>query len=115
LVVDDTVDAADSLVMLLRLAGQEVRVAYDGPTALLIAQAFRPQVVFLDLGMPGMDGYDVARQLREDPELKRVVLVAMTGWGQEEDRRRSRQAGFDSHLVKPAELKELEQVLHGKS
>jgi CheY-like chemotaxis protein len=115
LVVDDNVDAADSLVMLLRLAGQEVRVAYDGATAVLIAQAFRPQVVFLDLGMPGMDGYDVARQLREDPELKRAVLVAMTGWGQEEDRRRSLQAGFDYHLVKPAELKELEQVLHGKS
>jgi CheY-like chemotaxis protein len=114
LVVDDNVDAADSLAMLVRLAGQEVRVAYDGPTALLIAEAFRPQVVFLDIGMPGMDGYAVARRLREDPELMPAVLVAMTGWGQEEDRRRSLQAGFDHHLVKPAEPAELEQMLHGK-
>jgi signal transduction histidine kinase len=114
LVADDNVDAADSLVMLLRLVGQEVRVAYDGPTAVRIAQYFRPQVVFLDLGMPGMDGHDVARRLRENPELKPAVLVAMTGWGQEEDRRRSLQSGFDYHLVKPAELKELEQVLQGQ-
>jgi CheY-like chemotaxis protein len=114
LVVDDNVDAADSLAMLLRLAEQEVRVAYDGPTALLIAQAFRPQVVLLDLGMPGMDGYDVAHRLRENPEVKPELLVAMTGWGQEEDRRRSRQAGFDHHLVKPVEPEELEQLLHGK-
>jgi PAS domain S-box-containing protein len=114
LAVDDNVDAADSLAMLLRLAGHEVRVAYDGPTALLIAQTFQPQVIFLDIGMPCMDGYDVARRLREDPELKPAVLVAMTGWGQEEDRRRSLQAGFDHHLVKPVEMEELEQVLHGK-
>jgi CheY-like chemotaxis protein len=114
LAVDDHVDAAESLAMLLRLAGQEVRVAYDGSTALRIARTFRPQVVFLDLEMPHMDGYAVARQFREDPELKPAVLVALTGWGQEEDRRRCLQAGFDHHLTKPAEPKELEQVLHAK-
>ncbi len=114
LAVDDNVEAADSLAMFLRLAGQEVRVAYDGVTALRISQVFRPQVVFLDLGMPDMDGYDVARQLRKNPELKRAILVALTGWGREEDRHRSRQAGFDYHLVKPAEPAALEQVLQGK-
>jgi PAS domain S-box-containing protein len=111
LVVDDNVDAADSLAMILRLSGQEVRLAYDGPTALLTAQAFRPQVILLDIGMPGMDGYEVARRLREDPRLKPVLLVAMTGWGQEEDRRRSFLAGFDHHLVKPAEPDVLQRLL----
>ncbi|HLJ92918.1 MAG TPA: response regulator [Gemmataceae bacterium] len=98
------------MAMLLRMVGQEVRVAYDGPTALLIVQAFHPQVVLLDIGMPGMDGYAVARRLNESPELKPEVLVAMTGWGQQEDRRRSLQAGFDHHLVKPAKPEELEQL-----
>src|SRR5205823_1000103 len=78
LVVDDNVDAADSLALLLRLAGQEVRVAYDGPTAVLIARAFRPQVALLDIGMPGMDGYELARRLREQPDTARPVLVALT-------------------------------------
>jgi PAS domain S-box-containing protein len=111
LVVDDSPDAADSLAMLLRLEGQEVRVAYDGPTALGLARDFRPRLVLLDIGLPGMDGYEVARRLRQQPGLGGVVLVALTGWGQEEDRRKSQEAGFDHHLVKPAGLEELQQLL----
>jgi len=103
LVVDDNQDAANSLGMLLRLTGQEVQVAHDGLGALQAVRAFRPDVVFLDLGMPGMDGYEVARRLRDAPEVKGVVLVALTGWGQDEDRLRSQEAGFDHHLVKPIE------------
>ncbi len=113
LVVDDNTDAADSLGLLLELLGQKVRVAHDGPTALLIAQAFRPEVVFLDIGMPGMDGYEVARRLRRQPECKSSLLVALTGWGQDADRRRSAEAGFDHHLVKPAEPALLEKLLAG--
>jgi PAS domain S-box-containing protein len=103
LVVDDNRDAADSLAMLLRLAGQDVQARYDGLSALAQAQEFRPELVFLDIGMPGMDGYEVARRLRGEPQLEGVILVALTGWGQEEDRRRSAEAGFDHHLVKPVE------------
>jgi PAS domain S-box-containing protein len=101
LVVDDSPDVADSLALLLQLAGQEVRTAYDGPSALVAAQELRPEVVFLDLGMPGMDGYEVARRLRGQAGLEGARLVAVTGWGHPEDRRRSQEAGFDEHLVKP--------------
>jgi CheY-like chemotaxis protein len=111
LVADDNVGAADSIALLLKLGGHEVRVAYDGPTALLIAQAFRPQVVILDIGMPGMDGYEVARRLREQPGLQPVLLVALTGWGQDEDKRRSKEAGFDYHLVKPTEPEAVKKLL----
>jgi CheY-like chemotaxis protein len=111
LVVDDNRDAADSLAMLLRLQGHEVQVAHDGPAALRIAAASRPDLVFLDIGMPGMDGYEVARRLRRTPGLQKVVLAALTGWGQQEDRRRTADAGFDHHLVKPPEPKALENVL----
>jgi PAS domain S-box-containing protein len=113
LVVDDNQDAADSLALLLRLLGQDVGTAYDGPTALAQAGEFRPELVFLDLGMPGMDGYEVARRLRRQPPSVGVVLVALTGWGQEEDRRRSSEAGFDHHLVKPVEPDAVEKVLAG--
>ncbi len=111
LVVDDNVDAADSLAVLLRLQGQEVRVAYDGPTALARAEAEPPAIAFLDLGMPKMDGYELARAFRSHPALKGVVLVALTGWGQPEDRRRSKEAGFDHHLVKPVEADALQRLL----
>jgi len=111
LVVDDNRDAADSLAMLLQLAGQDVRAAYDGPSALAQAQEFRPELVFLDIGMPGMDGYQVVRRLRERPGPENMLLVAVTGWGQEEDRRRSQEAGFDGHMVKPAEPETLHQFI----
>ena len=103
LVVDDNVDAAQTLAMLVQLAGHDVRVAYDGPPALTLAQAFQPQVVLLDLNLPAMDGYEVARKLRERPETHEAVLAAVTGWGQPEDRRRSKDAGFDRHFVKPVD------------
>jgi signal transduction histidine kinase/integral membrane sensor domain MASE1/AmiR/NasT family two-component response regulator len=111
LVVDDNVDAAESLAAVLRLAGQDVRVSHDGAAALDAAGADRPDVVFLDIGMPGMDGYEVARNMRRDPALRDVVLIALTGWGQEEDRRRSREAGFDHHIVKPVEPDALQRLL----
>ncbi len=111
LVVDDNRDAADSLVMLLLILGNEVRVAYDGPTALEMVKVYQPEMVFLDIGMPGMDGYEVARRLRRQPGLKNVVLAALTGWGQQQDRRRTAEAGFDHHLVKPLEPKDLERLL----
>ena len=111
LAVDDNVDAAESLALLLRLEGHEVRTAYDGPAALAAVQADRPDVVSLDLGMPGMDGYAVARRLRALPGLEDVLLVALTGWAQEEDRRRCYEAGFDGHLPKPVELNALRQFL----
>jgi CheY-like chemotaxis protein len=111
LVVDDNADAADSLAMLLRLEGQEVTVAYDGEAALARAEADPPAVAFVDLGMPRMNGYELARQFRAHPRLGNVVLVALTGWGQAEDRQRTREAGFDHHLVKPVELEALRRLL----
>ena len=111
LVVDDNQDAAISLAMLLRLQGHEVRVAHSGPVALEMTKAYAPDVVFLDIGMPGMDGYEVARRLRQQPGLENVVLAALTGWGQQEDRRRTSEAGFNHHLVKPPDPKALENVL----
>ena len=111
LVVDDNPDAADSLAVLLRLEGHEVRVACDGPAALAAAQADPAEVVILDLGMPGMDGFEVGRRLRALPRSKDVLLVALTGWAQEEDRRRCHEAGFDGHLPKPVEWDALRQFL----
>jgi signal transduction histidine kinase/CheY-like chemotaxis protein len=111
LVVDDNVDAAESLADWLELTGHEVRTAHDGPAALEAAHAYQPEVVLLDLGLPRMDGYEVARRLRESLAAKNVVLVALTGYGREEDRHRSREAGFDYHLVKPVDVGGLQQLL----
>jgi CheY-like chemotaxis protein len=113
LIVDDNVDAAESLALLLRLEGHDVRVTYDGPAALAAVEAEPPDLVFLDIGMPVMNGYEVARRLREQPGLESLVLVAMTGWGQDEDRRRSQEAGFDHHLIKPVEPEALHKLLTG--
>jgi two-component system CheB/CheR fusion protein len=109
--VDDNVDAANTMAMLLRLSGHEVRTAHDGPSAIHAAQSYRPDIVLLDIGLPGMDGFEVARRLRALPDLKRLVLVALTGYGQEEDRRRSSAAGFDHHLVKPVDPSTLTELL----
>jgi two-component system CheB/CheR fusion protein len=111
LVVDDNVDAAESLAMLLRVEGHEVRTAHDGATALDAAQAYRPEVVLLDIGLPKMDGYEVAQRLRRLPDSKSALVVALTGYGQEEDRRRAEEAGFDVHLVKPVDLAVLYSLL----
>jgi CheY-like chemotaxis protein len=111
LVVDDNADAADSLAILLGCSGDEVRVAYDGPSALSTAQDFRPEIVFLDIGLPGMSGYDVARHLRAEAAFRPSLLVALTGYGQEADRRRAQEAGFDAHLVKPTDLDAVRALL----
>ncbi len=111
LVVDDNVDSAESLALLLRLAGHRARTAHNGPGALAAARDFRPEVVLLDIGLPGMDGYEVARRLREWADGERVLLVAQTGYGQEDDRCRSRQAGFDAHLIKPVDPSVLQALL----
>jgi CheY-like chemotaxis protein len=103
LVADDNQDSADSLKMLLQIMHHEVRTAYDGPEAIERAEEFRPDVVLLDIGMPSMNGYDACRRIREQPWGKDMVLIAQTGWGQEEDRRRTHAAGFDHHLVKPVD------------
>jgi signal transduction histidine kinase/ActR/RegA family two-component response regulator len=110
-IVDDNRDAASSLALLLKLLGLEVAVANRGLDALELLPTFRPAVVLLDIGMPGMDGYEVARRIREQLEFKDLILIALTGWGQEEDRRRTSDAGFDFHLIKPADINALETLL----
>ncbi|MGE0705628.1 MAG: ATP-binding protein [Vicinamibacterales bacterium] len=111
LVVDDNRDAADMLASLLSGSGHEIRVAHDGDEALAIASVFRPQVGFLDIGMPGMDGYELATRLRSDSRLQELFLVAITGWGQEEDRQRALSVGFDAHLTKPADPNRIAALL----
>ena len=103
LIVDDNADAAESLGVLLAMGGHDTRLAHDGHAALAAAADFRPDVVFLDIGMPNLDGHETARRLREQPGGESMVIVALTGWGQAEDRRRSKEAGFNHHLVKPAD------------
>lgn len=111
LIVDDNVDAAEMLSALLEMSGYAAHVAHDGYRALELADELQPDIVFLDLGLPGMDGYDVAREFRARPHLKEVRLVALTGWGSEEDRARSKAAGFDHHLTKPTTFDEIRAVL----
>jgi PAS domain S-box-containing protein len=113
LVVDDNQDAAETLTTFLGMLGVQARAVHDGPSALPAAVDFAPDLVLLDIGLPGMDGYEVARALRQQPQLARVTLVALTGWGAEEDRRRAMEAGFDRHLTKPVDLKVLEDLLRG--
>jgi len=114
LVVDDNVDAASMLDMLLRSLGHETRVAHEGTAALRVAEEFRPDIVLLDIGMPGIDGYEVARRLRASKN-RPLRIVAVTGWGQEADRERSREAGFDLHLVKPVDANELARALNDRN
>jgi CheY-like chemotaxis protein len=110
-VVDDNHDAAESLAMLLKLLSADVQVVYSGADVLEALATYKPSVVLLDIGMPGMDGLEVARRIRQLPESKDVTLIALTGWGQEEDRKRSESAGFDYHLTKPADLNALRNLL----
>ncbi len=111
LVVEDNVDSAEMMSFLLELRGYQVRTAYHGPEALEVARAFHPQVVLCDIGLPGMNGYEVAARLREQPDFQRTTLIALTGYGQEDARRRAQEAGFDHHLVKPVEPDALEALL----
>ncbi len=115
LVVDDNVDAADSLGQLLETFGNEVRTANDGEAGIAAAAQFRPDVVLMDIGMPKLNGYEAARRIRQHPWGRTMVLVALTGWGLEEDRKKSAEAGFDHHLVKPVELDALTKLMSGSS
>lgn len=115
LVVDDNQDSANSLAILLKFAGNEVETANDGVEAITEAERFRPDMILLDIGMPRLNGYDAARRIREQPWGKDVTLVALTGWGQEEDRRKSREAGFDEHLVKPVDHDVLMKLLESRA
>jgi PAS domain S-box-containing protein len=111
LVVDDNVDSAESIALLLELNGHEVRMAHDGPAALEVADGFRPEVIVLDIGLPGMDGYEVARRLRNGGAMRAALLIALTGYGQAEDRKHSQAAGFDYHLVKPVDTVLLQNLI----
>jgi CheY-like chemotaxis protein len=111
LVVDDVEASATTLGMMLKGIGQDVATANDGQSAITRALAFRPDIAFLDIAMPEMSGYEVARHFKEHDELKQIVLVALTGYGQQEDRKKTKEAGFTLHLVKPATIDELAQVL----
>src|SRR5262245_22967862 len=113
LVIDDSGLQAKSMAMLLELMGYAVRVAHDGPSALRFVSEFWPQAVLVDIGLPGMDGYEVARKLRQLPQLEGTVLIAQTGWGGDEDLKLSKQAGFDHHLTKPIDHRLLEKILAG--
>jgi CheY-like chemotaxis protein len=111
LVVDDNAASAQTMGWMLELLGHETRLAYNGPEALDIAGKYGPRVVLLDIGLPGMSGYDVCREMKKLPGLEHAMFVAQTGWGQEQHRRMSREAGFDHHLVKPVEMQALQKLL----
>ncbi len=113
LIVDDNEDAANSLAMILNLGGHETASVYTAVDALQRAASFKPDVVLLDIGLPGMDGYEVAQKMRELPGLRDIRLVAVTGYGRSDDRIRARDAGFDDHLTKPVEFAVLERTLAG--
>jgi CheY-like chemotaxis protein len=113
LIVDDNKDSAVSLSMILKILGHVTRTAHDGIQAVRTAETFRPEVVLLDIGLPKLNGYEACRKIREQPWAREAVLIALTGWGQEEDKERSREAGFDFHLVKPVDPAALEKLLSG--
>ena len=111
LVVEDNRDSADSLRLLLELYGYEATVAYTGPDGVKAAEQWQPDVVLCDIGLPRMDGYEVARRLRQNPSIAKARLIAVTGYGAEEDKRRSREVGFEAHLVKPVDPNALQGLL----
>jgi CheY-like chemotaxis protein len=111
LVVDDNVDAATTLAMMLSALGHESIAAHDGQTAINMAESFRPELVLLDIGLPGMNGYMVAEQMRQMPAVQDAILAALTGYGEDQDRRRAKESGFDEHFVKPISLDALQQLI----
>ena len=113
LIVDDSVDVAEITALLLKGAGCDVRIAYDGVAALDEAQAFQPEVVFMDLGMPGLDGYEACRRIRASSSGQSVQMIAVSGWARPEDKQRSAAAGFDLHLVKPVDPRTLIKIVNG--
>jgi len=113
LVVDDNADALQSLSLLVARLGNEIHQARDGLQALELAERVAPHIVLMDIGMPKLNGYDAARRMRERPWGENLLLVATTGWGQEDDRRRTKEAGFDHHLVKPVDARQLKELLEG--
>ena len=112
-VADDNEDSAESFAMLLSFSGHEVRIVHDGASALDVVRDFRPDVAFLDIGMPGLTGYEVAQAVRAEPWGREIKLIAVTGWGQPDDRLRARTAGFDRHLIKPIDPAEVDRLLDG--
>jgi len=110
-IADDNQDSAETFAMLLSFSGHEVRIAHDGTAALDAVREFRPDVAFLDIGMPGLTGYEVAQAVRAEPWGREIKLIALTGWGQPDDKLRSRSAGFDRHLVKPIDPAEVDRLL----
>jgi CheY-like chemotaxis protein len=111
LLADDNIDFASSLAFILGGLGHEVAVTHDGEQALAVAREFRPEVAFLDIGLPKLHGYALARELRARPETRGARLVAITGWGQERDRQQAREAGFDEHFVKPVSVEQILEVI----
>jgi CheY-like chemotaxis protein len=111
LIADDNVDSAELLARLLVMLGHQTLIVHDGLEAVAAAKSFRPDAALLDIGMPRLNGYEVARRIRCDPACGSMKLIAMTGWGQEEDKRRAMEAGFDHHLTKPMEISAIEQIL----
>ncbi len=112
LLIEDNLDSAESMQLLLQLVGHRVSVAHDGSSGLRAAREHRPEVVVCDIGIPGgMDGYEIARQLRSNPTMSSAYLIALTGYGQAEDKRRAREAGFDAHLTKPADPQQLQRLI----
>src|SRR5262249_10094756 len=114
LIVDDNLDSADSLAMLLNITGNKTFLAHDGVEALEAVEKYRPEVILLDIGLPKLDGHEVCRRVRELPWGKDIVIIALTGWGQEDDRRKSEEAGFNGHLVKPVDYERLLEILESK-
>jgi len=112
LVIDDNENCAKIMMWTMEIFGHTVEMATDGPTAIELAKSFRPNVVLLDIGLPEMNGYEICQAMKKEPALQNTVFIAQTGWGQQEHRERTKEAGFDHHLVKPVDMKALTNILH---